>query len=760
MRKIVFGLLVLSIMAFPEAGYAGFINDHAATLVIGQSDFNSILKANAGEDEPNAFGLNNNNQCVPAVSDPATTGGVEILVIPDRENNRALVFRGRPTANKPRADYAIGQADLTSHGVNRGENFAAANTLNNPLGAAFSPLGQLVIVDRENFRILIWHTMPADGDVPADVVLGQPDFRSKDEPATSRSSVSVPDAAVCFGTKLLVADRGNSRVMIWNDIRPGHISNNQPADIVVGQPDFTSKEGNVVSASMLSNPRGVAVSPDGRLVVSSFTQSRVLIWNSIPTTNGAPADLVLGQPDFTTADQAWGSRGMSTVRGIAISRDGVLAVADNGNGRILIWNKVPTTSQAPAEKVLNARFPDESIINDYRRPEDDRNVRGLGLTFTIDGWLYLGDDFRTLLINPNDLRGHQEYTGPVTISPREIYIPLGQAVRFTAAGGTGGIRLWEGNGMAPMYYPGMPGAPTRQIGLDPATGEFWPGDAPTNYSTMSTVNIGGMPRQIFATDRDTNNVDTASVWIYSPLVLWPDKALAPPGYWFNVQAYGGVVKAWWTVNQATPGYIAPPPVVGAPLSEWQAGAPAPPSGAIGAAPTGGVGLGMGLPGYYMAQMPQPEGSPTMTMQMPLANPGYSVTIEVNRSGATLDGTRYVAGPMGGVEDVLKLTDAMGHEARATVLVPVPLTLNPSGTPPSPGMMPALTVRPGERISFTASGGSGTYEWTPFWSGSGSTFDPATGEYVAGTNANPDYSEWVGIRDGYGLTAGVNIKIQP
>ena len=46
-----------------------------------------------------------------------------------------------------------------------------------------------------------------------------------------------------------------------------------------------------------SSPNAVAVSSDGvRLFVTDLGFNRVLIWNSIPTANHAPADVVVGRP--------------------------------------------------------------------------------------------------------------------------------------------------------------------------------------------------------------------------------------------------------------------------------------------------------------------------------------------------------------------------------------------------------------------------------------------------------------------------------
>ncbi len=46
----------------------------------------------------------------------------------------------------------------------------------------------------------------------------------------------------------------------------------------------------------------VSVTSDGqRLYVADLGHNRVLIWNSIPTANQQPADVVVGQPDMTSA---------------------------------------------------------------------------------------------------------------------------------------------------------------------------------------------------------------------------------------------------------------------------------------------------------------------------------------------------------------------------------------------------------------------------------------------------------------------------
>ncbi len=85
--------------------------------------------------------------------------------------------------------------------------------------------------------------------------------------------------------------------MIWNKIPT---TNGANADVVVGQPDFTSNSAATTQTGM-GEPEGLW-SDGTKLVVADFDNNRVLIWNSFPTSNGAPADVVVGQPDFTSAD--------------------------------------------------------------------------------------------------------------------------------------------------------------------------------------------------------------------------------------------------------------------------------------------------------------------------------------------------------------------------------------------------------------------------------------------------------------------------
>src|SRR5262249_9594455 len=129
-----------------------------------------------------------------------------------------------------------------------------------------------------------------------DMVLGQPDFGSR----VANAGLAAPTAATLFGPQgvaienghLAIADTGNNRVLIWNQIPTQNFA---PADMVIGQLNLTT--GTVQPANRgLNQPFDVRLL-EGQLYVADPGYNRVLIWND-PFTPGTPANVVLGQPNI------------------------------------------------------------------------------------------------------------------------------------------------------------------------------------------------------------------------------------------------------------------------------------------------------------------------------------------------------------------------------------------------------------------------------------------------------------------------------
>ncbi|MBI3293072.1 MAG: NHL repeat-containing protein, partial [Elusimicrobia bacterium] len=245
------------------------------------------------------------------------------------------------------AGRVIGKPDFTTAAITAG---GLANT---GLGRRLfvDSNGKLFVSDAANHRVLIWNSLPTSNGVPADVVVGQANMNAnlanRGGSAASASTLSAPAGMYSDGTKLYVADRQNNRVLIWNAIPT---TNGAAANVVVGQPDMVATPANT-RQDALSGPIGVWVN-GGKLFVADRDNHRVLIWNTVPTTSGANADVVVGQPDFnsglrnrdsTTANNSLSAPGH-------VSTDGTkLFIADTDNHRVLIFNNIPGGNATAAD---------------------------------------------------------------------------------------------------------------------------------------------------------------------------------------------------------------------------------------------------------------------------------------------------------------------------------------------------------------------------------------------------------------------------
>jgi NHL repeat len=234
-----------------------------------------------------------------------------------------------------------------------------AATLFGPRGACLAaPQGPLYVADTGHHRLLVWRARPHDDHVPADLVIGQPDFRSEGRNAkteVSAATLNVPTGVATEGGALAVADAWNHRVLLWHR---APTRDNQPADVVLGQATFLGGQANrgteTARADTLNWCYGVAIDR-GRLFVADTGNRRVLVWRRLPDRHGAPADLVLGQRDFNTRDEnaggAPGPVGMRWPHGIAVLGN-TLLVADAGDNRVMAWRGPPSANGTPCDFVL------------------------------------------------------------------------------------------------------------------------------------------------------------------------------------------------------------------------------------------------------------------------------------------------------------------------------------------------------------------------------------------------------------------------
>ena len=269
--------------------------------------------------------------------------GEDHLVVADSGNHRVLIWHTLPDSDEQPADVVLGQPDGHTEGPAAGGR-GPERGMHLPTGVLVHD-GRLVVADAWHHRILLWDKLPEADDTPPDLVLGQPDASSVAENRGGQCSASSfywPFGIAVVGSGFWVADTGNRRVLGWLDGLPDP---DQPAQVVLGQPDehaHSENRGTAAGPSSFRWPHDITGN-DGLLLVADAGDHRVLGWSPQPA-GDRDADRVLGQPDFTSAEEwPYGPHRSDRFRfPYAVCLDGhTLAVADTANNRILLWDNVP-----------------------------------------------------------------------------------------------------------------------------------------------------------------------------------------------------------------------------------------------------------------------------------------------------------------------------------------------------------------------------------------------------------------------------------
>ncbi|MBC8167858.1 MAG: hypothetical protein H7Y20_18565 [Bryobacteraceae bacterium] len=434
-------LLVLTASSLPAQQFA---TGQAARLVIGQSTFTLQLPGTSERRLGAVSGLSLVNDTLFVVDSSR--------VAASPQNNRLLIFPGiskqlpEPKQSMPwegqlrcpvcggAASIVLGQTDFTKSNIGTG-----AGQFRIPTAVA-SDGRVLAVADTDNNRVLIWLNIPTRDAQPADVVVGQPDFNGTSVGINFGGTGSTPSAKGFRGPqglwiqdgKLFVADTSNNRVLIFNSIPR---ANGASADVVLGAPDFsTFVQSDLVQATLkatasnMLNP--VSVTSDGtRLYITDLGHNRVLIWNSIPTRNATPVDVVVGQPDVNSTDDNQAFLANNTTRlcasngeadgkptypalcaatlnfpRFALSDGTRLFISDGGNDRVLVYNTVPTVNGKAADAILGQPTEFVNQESDALRISAADSMR-TPASLAWDGTnLYVSDPFnrRIIAFTPGD----------------------------------------------------------------------------------------------------------------------------------------------------------------------------------------------------------------------------------------------------------------------------------------------------------------------------------------------------------------------
>lgn len=305
----------------PDAALGDIVaTGQAADLVLGQSGYTS-----------NTNGTSTTTIQFPAGLAVSESGGLWMY---DAGNSRVLRWATEPTSNGQAADLVLAEPSFTA---NAGQGVSATSVSNNG-GQIATATGHLLVADPSFNRVLIFSPQPTSNDVPASIVLGQTSMTTM-ATGNGASNLTGPSSVWTNGTKVVVADRANRRILIWNTFPT---ANAAPADLVLGQTGFGVT---AFGAATASNITPVDVYSDGtKLYASDYAYNRVMIWNTFPTTNNQPADVVIGATSATV-------NGSLFAEGVTVSGDN-LFVAEMTKNRVLVYSPIPTAAGASPHLVL------------------------------------------------------------------------------------------------------------------------------------------------------------------------------------------------------------------------------------------------------------------------------------------------------------------------------------------------------------------------------------------------------------------------
>ena len=300
----------------------------AATMVIGQPDFvSNLANQNAST---NAAGLYYPNGLA------VDAGGN--LFVADSYNCRVLRFQS-PLVNGAAAGQVWGQGgSFTSASCSGG----SPTTLYYPSDVAVDASNNVYIADLYGQRVLEYQEIAnPPSNFNANIALGQPSTSSggscNQGTGPAANTLCYPAGFALDGSgNLFVSDSNNSRVVEY----PAPLASNENASVVLGQPDFTHGSANELTASSQYQPQQIAIDSSTtphRLYLADSSNNRVLGWrNATSFSNGASADMVIGQPDFNSS----GCASPSATRfcnplGVAVDASGNLYISDNSYSRVL-----------------------------------------------------------------------------------------------------------------------------------------------------------------------------------------------------------------------------------------------------------------------------------------------------------------------------------------------------------------------------------------------------------------------------------------
>lgn len=342
MKSFLYCLALAASIIFSSTGLCQqFTDGQAADAVLGQVDFDSAATGTGASQLNTPRGV---------VRDPATGK----VFVSDALNHRILRYASAAAAGiGGAAEFVFGQPDFSSTSANQG-GAPSATTLSAPSALALDALGRLWVADSSNHRVLCYPSAASvsSANPAATIVLGQPDFATVSLGITSTKMNLPAGLAVAPGDRLWVLDSQNHRAIRFEGL--SLITSGAAASGVLGQLNLNSNAVAFANSTTFAGATGISVDSTGRLWVANFFSNRVLRFdNAAAKSNGAAADGVLGQVNFSAFDPAGGAAGLNFPIGVLALDNGELWVVDRDNHRLLRYeNAAAKANGDPADGVL------------------------------------------------------------------------------------------------------------------------------------------------------------------------------------------------------------------------------------------------------------------------------------------------------------------------------------------------------------------------------------------------------------------------